>query len=87
MSMRAESGWLKGLNPTVAIVSEAVIIVFVPFAALVALVLLSVGGGDGLKALQTASITVALPFSFIMLVMVYGLIKALRAEIAMHVRQ
>jgi len=34
----------------------------------------------GLQALQTASITAALPFSFIILVMVYGLMKALREE-------
>lgn len=50
---------------------------------IVAMVLLSVGG---LKALQAASIAAALPFSFIMLVMVYGLIRALRAEIAIIVR-
>ncbi len=34
----------------------------------------------GLQALQTASITAALPFSFIILVMVYGLVKALKQE-------
>jgi choline/glycine/proline betaine transport protein len=43
----------------------------------VAGVLLVMGG---LHALQTASITVALPFSLIILVMVYGLLKALRQE-------
>ncbi|HEC86185.1 MAG TPA: BCCT family transporter [Thioploca sp.] len=43
----------------------------------VAGVLLTLGG---LQALQTASITAALPFSFVMLVMVYGLMKALRQE-------
>ncbi|EDN65760.1 BCCT transporter [Beggiatoa sp. PS] len=43
----------------------------------VAGVLLILGG---LQALQTASITAALPFSFVMLVMVYGLVKALREE-------
>ena len=43
----------------------------------VAGVLLIMGG---LQALQTASITAALPFSFIILVMVYGLMKALREE-------
>ncbi|HEC84566.1 MAG: BCCT family transporter [Candidatus Parabeggiatoa sp. nov. 2] len=43
----------------------------------VAGVLLILGG---LQALQTASITAALPFSFIILVMVYGLVKALREE-------
>ena len=44
----------------------------------VAGVLLILGG---LNALQTASIIAALPFSFVMLVMVYGLMKALRQEI------
>ncbi|MDM8564834.1 BCCT family transporter [Candidatus Halobeggiatoa sp. HSG11] len=34
----------------------------------------------GLQALQTASITAALPFSFIILVMIYGLVKALKQE-------
>ena len=34
----------------------------------------------GLQALQTASITAALPFSFIILAMVYGLITALKEE-------
>lgn len=34
----------------------------------------------GLEALQTASITAALPFSFIILVMIYGLVKALGQE-------
>lgn len=32
--MRAESGWLKGLNPTVTVVSKAIVIVFVLFAIL-----------------------------------------------------
>jgi choline/glycine/proline betaine transport protein len=44
---------------------------------LVAAVLLLAGG---LKALQTASIVAALPFSMVMLIMVYGLVKALREE-------
>ncbi len=43
----------------------------------VAGVLLMLGG---LQALQTASITAALPFSVVILVMVYGLMKALRQE-------
>lgn len=43
----------------------------------VAAVLLVAGG---LSALQTASITVALPFTFIMLFVCYGLLKALRLE-------
>ncbi|EAQ63472.1 transporter, BCCT family protein [Marinomonas sp. MED121] len=43
----------------------------------VAAVLLYAGG---LKALQTASIVAALPFSFIVILATYGLIKSLRAE-------
>ena len=43
----------------------------------VAGVLLILGG---LKALQTASVTAALPFSAVILVMIYGLVKALRQE-------
>jgi choline/glycine/proline betaine transport protein len=43
----------------------------------VAGVLLILGG---LQALQTASITAALPFSVIILIMIYGLVKALREE-------
>ena len=45
---------------------------------LVAAVLLLAGG---LTALQTASIAAALPFSIIMLAMIYGLIKALNEEV------
>jgi len=44
---------------------------------LVAAILLLVGG---LKALQTAAITTALPFAFIMVLICVGLYKALRAE-------
>jgi len=43
----------------------------------VAAILLMVGG---LNALQTASITAALPFSFVMIVMMWGLVKSLRQE-------
>lgn len=43
----------------------------------VAAILLMVGG---LKALQTASIVAALPFSFIMIIMMKGLVKSLREE-------
>jgi choline/glycine/proline betaine transport protein len=43
----------------------------------VAAVLLYAGG---LKALQTASIVAALPFSFIVIMATYGLVKSLRAE-------
>lgn len=45
----------------------------------VAAVLLLAGSG-GLVALQTAAITTALPFSLVMLVMCYGLVRALYAE-------
>ncbi|TDO98803.1 BCCT family transporter [Marinomonas balearica] len=44
----------------------------------VAAVLLYAGG---LKALQTASIVAALPFSFIVLMAAYGLVKSLREEV------
>ncbi|NRA69444.1 MAG: BCCT family transporter [Gammaproteobacteria bacterium] len=43
----------------------------------VAAILLLVGG---LKALQTASIIAALPFSFVMIIMMWGLVKSLRQE-------
>ncbi|MFB9887422.1 BCCT family transporter [Balneatrix alpica] len=36
--------------------------------------------GGGLSALQTASITASFPFSFVMIVMMYGLVKGLRQE-------
>jgi choline/glycine/proline betaine transport protein len=36
--------------------------------------------GGGLSALQTASISAALPFSFVLLLMILGLVKSLRAE-------
>lgn len=45
----------------------------------IAAVLLLAGSG-GLLALQTASITTALPFSLVMLVMCYGLVRALYAD-------
>ncbi|MGW2340395.1 BCCT family transporter [Streptomyces sp. NPDC001661] len=45
----------------------------------VAAVLLLAGSG-GLVALQTASITTALPFSVVMIVMCYGLVRALYAD-------
>jgi choline/glycine/proline betaine transport protein len=34
----------------------------------------------GLKGLQTAAITAALPFSLVMIVMIWGLMKSLRQE-------
>ncbi len=49
--------------------------------ALAAILLLA----GGLKALQTASITAALPFSLVMVVMMWGLVKALRQEYAQRV--
>lgn len=45
----------------------------------VAISLLLAGGG-GLLALQTAAITTALPFSVIMFLMAYGLVRALYAD-------
>ncbi len=45
----------------------------------IAAVLLLTGAG-GLEALQTAAITTALPFSVVMLVMCYGLVRALYAD-------
>ncbi|MFF8286505.1 BCCT family transporter [Streptomyces albus] len=45
----------------------------------VAAVLLLAGSG-GLLALQTAAVTTALPFSLVMLVMCYGLVRALYAD-------
>jgi choline/glycine/proline betaine transport protein len=43
----------------------------------VAAILLMVGG---LKALQTATITAALPFSFVMIIMMWGLVRSLKQE-------
>ena len=45
----------------------------------IAAVLLLTGAG-GLEALQTAAITTALPFSVVMLIMCYGLVRALYAD-------
>ena len=47
----------------------------------VAAILLLVGG---LAALQTAAIIVALPFSMVMIIMMWGLVKALRQENQYH---
>ena len=41
---------------------------------------LLLAGGGGLLALQTAAITTALPFSLIMFVMAYGLVRALYSD-------
>jgi len=43
----------------------------------VAAILLMVGG---LKALQTASIIAALPFSLVMILMMHGLVRSLKSE-------
>lgn len=47
----------------------------------VAIALLYVGGSEALNALQAASITVALPFTIILLVMCYSLYKGLSSEL------
>lgn len=47
----------------------------------VAIALLYVGGSDALSALQAGSITTALPFTIILLVMVYSLYKGLHSEL------
>jgi len=46
----------------------------------VTLVILLLGGKEALKALQAASIAGALPFTFVILVMMVGLLKSLREE-------
>ncbi len=48
-------------------------------AGAVAAALLSVGGG-GLTALQTAAIVIALPFSLVMIAMMFATVQAFRAE-------
>lgn len=48
---------------------------------LVAIALLYVGGTEALSALQAGSITTALPFTIILLVMAYSLYKGLNAEL------
>ena len=47
---------------------------------LVTLVVLLMGGNEALKALQAASIAGALPFSFVLIAMMLGLIKSLRKD-------
>ncbi|MGB1239583.1 MAG: BCCT family transporter [Pseudomonadales bacterium] len=47
---------------------------------MVTLIILLLGGQQGLKALQAASIAGALPFTFVILVMMVGLMRALRSE-------
>ena len=48
---------------------------------LVAIVLLYVGGSEALSALQAGSITAALPFTIILLIMCYSLFKGLNSEL------
>lgn len=48
---------------------------------LVAIVLLYVGGKEALSALQAGSITTALPFTFILLIMTYSLYLGLKSEL------
>ncbi|MCW8127284.1 BCCT family transporter [Microbulbifer halophilus] len=50
------------------------------WAALIGIVAIALLLAGGLASLQTAAITSALPFSIILLVALYGLIKALRAD-------
>lgn len=47
----------------------------------VTLIVLIIGGKDALKALQAASIAGALPYTFVIIAMSWGLIKALNAEV------
>ena len=48
---------------------------------LIAIALLYVGGADALSALQAGSITTALPFTFILLIMCYSLYRGLHLEL------
>ncbi|MFT2109583.1 BCCT family transporter [Marinomonas sp. 2405UD68-3] len=47
---------------------------------LVTLVVLLMGGNEALRALQAASIAGALPFTFILIAMMWGLVKSLRKD-------
>jgi BCCT family betaine/carnitine transporter len=47
---------------------------------LIAAALLVVGGADALSALQAASVTTGLPFTFVLLLMCYSLLKGIRHE-------
>ena len=47
----------------------------------VAIALLYVGGADALSALQAGSITTALPFTVILLIMTYSLYRGLQSEL------
>lgn len=55
-------------------------IVWGSILGLVTLIILLMGGDQAMKALQAASIAGALPFSFVLIVMVVGLFKSLRNE-------
>jgi choline/glycine/proline betaine transport protein len=46
----------------------------------VTLMILLMGGNEALKALQAASIAGALPFTFVIIAMMFGLIKSLRKD-------
>ncbi len=46
----------------------------------VTLMVLLMGGNQALKALQAASIAGALPFTFVILAMIVGLVKSLRKD-------
>jgi choline/glycine/proline betaine transport protein len=47
---------------------------------LVAAVLMATGGKEALRALQTASVTAALPFVFVLLAICYSLVQGLRSD-------
>ena len=49
----------------------------------IAAALLVVGGADALSALQAASVTTGLPFTFVLLLMCYSLLKGIRHEYAL----
>ena len=46
----------------------------------VTLIILTMGGNEALKALQAASIAGALPFTFVLLAMMMGLVKSLQKD-------
>jgi len=46
----------------------------------VATALLAVGGEDALQALQTVSIAAALPFTFLLIIMAFGLVRAFKMD-------
>lgn len=46
----------------------------------VTLIVLLMGGAQALKSLQAASIAGALPFTFVLIAMMFGLLKSLRKD-------